>query len=104
MRVSGKAMRLVIFLLAGRAIVYGMCGGAAFFTPPPCGEGGRQVGGVFMLDEVPSPTPPHKGEGLHAPSHTFIGDPLEVRVPRLAGFLKQQIFQAWKRPVPRCSA
>ncbi len=57
-----------------------------------------------MLDEVPSPTPPHKGEGLRAPSHTFIGDPLEVGVARLAGFLKQQIFQAWKRPVARCSA
>ncbi|CDZ52247.1 Hypothetical protein NGAL_HAMBI2427_45690 [Neorhizobium galegae bv. orientalis] len=25
-----------------------------------------------MLDEVPSPAPPHKGEGLHAPPHTFI--------------------------------
>ncbi|CDZ27261.1 Hypothetical protein NGAL_HAMBI1146_35580 [Neorhizobium galegae bv. officinalis] len=52
-----------------------------------------------MLDEVPSPTPPHKGEGLHATPHTLIGDPLEVRVARLAGFLKQQIFQTWERPV-----
>ena len=35
-------------------------------NPPPCGEGGRQAGGVLMRSEVPSPTPPHKGEGLHA--------------------------------------
>jgi hypothetical protein len=34
-------------------------------NPPPCGEGGRQAGGVFTRNEGPSPTPPHKGEGLN---------------------------------------
>src|SRR5690606_17019957 len=43
-------------------------------NPPPCGEGGRQAGGVLLRSEDPSPTPPHKGEGLHLPTHAFLCD------------------------------
>jgi len=34
------------------------------YFPPPRGEGSRVGGGRWQSDWTPTPTPPHKGEGL----------------------------------------
>ncbi|CDZ55923.1 Hypothetical protein NGAL_HAMBI2566_04690 [Neorhizobium galegae bv. orientalis] len=70
--------------LGVRAIAYGTRQ-RGIPNPPPCGEGGRQAGGVLTRSEDPSPTPPHKGEGLHAPPHAFICDCPDVKTRRWSG-------------------
>jgi hypothetical protein len=68
----GRAHAILLAVRGGRAIAYG-------FFPPPCGEG--KGGGVSRfcysawqnrwkteIKHTPTPTPPHKGEGLLAES------------------------------------